>query len=167
MRLSRGPFFQDLGTRFGISLQLCSNIFSTWNDIFHKHLQNFTVLPINNKKDYACLLHPKTTCIIDCTEMFIQRPFSLEAWPQTYSSYKSHNTAKVLVAIPPSGWLYYVYIAQLWRKSKWLHHQVLWGFECFKTWWQGNGRPRISSERISLSVKLNLTLLHLWKGGPS
>lgn len=53
MRLSRGPFFQDLGTRFGISLQLCSNIFSTWNDIFHKHLQNFTLLPINNKKDYA------------------------------------------------------------------------------------------------------------------
>lgn len=54
-------------------------------------------MPTSFKNSY-----PKTTCIIDCTERFIKRPFSLKAKAQTYSSYKSHNTAKVRVAIAPS-----------------------------------------------------------------
>ena len=44
-------------------------------------------------KDY-----PKTTCIIDCAETFIQiqTPASRT---ETYSNYKGHNTAKYLVGI--------------------------------------------------------------------
>lgn len=60
-------------------------------------------MPTSFKNSY-----PKTTCIIDCTEMFIQLPFSLKARAQTYSSYKSHNTAKVLVAIAPSGYIMFI-----------------------------------------------------------
>lgn len=104
MRLSRGPFFQDLGTRFGISLQLCSNIFSTWNDIFHKHLQNFTLLPINNKKDYAFFIL-KQHVLSTAPKCSFNGLFHLKLDLKHNSSYKSHNTAKVLVAIPPSGWL--------------------------------------------------------------
>ena len=47
--------------------------------------------------------YAKTVCIIDCSEVFIQRPTSLTARAQTYSNYKSHNTIKFLVAITPTG----------------------------------------------------------------
>ena len=46
---------------------------------------------------------PETRVIIDCTEIFIQRPRSPTAQNQTYSNYKSHNTFKCLVGITPSG----------------------------------------------------------------
>ena len=46
---------------------------------------------------------PKTTGILDCTELFIQKPKSPTAQSTTYSSYKSHNTFKFLVCITPTG----------------------------------------------------------------
>ena len=45
----------------------------------------------------------KTTTIIDCFEIFIERPSNLLARAQTFSNYKHHNTAKVLIAITPQG----------------------------------------------------------------
>ena len=41
-------------------------------------------------------------CIIDCTEVFIERPFNLNARAQAFSIYKSRNTIKYLVGITPS-----------------------------------------------------------------
>jgi len=52
--------------------------------------------------------YPKTRVIIDCTEIFIQMPSSFRAQSQTYSPYKSHNTAKGLVGISPSGLVTFV-----------------------------------------------------------
>ena len=43
--------------------------------------------------------YPATRIIIDCTELFIEMPSSFRAQSQTYSSYKSHNTAKGLAGI--------------------------------------------------------------------
>ena len=45
----------------------------------------------------------KCACIIDCFEIFIERPKDLIARAQTYSSYKSHNTMKYLIGITPQG----------------------------------------------------------------
>ena len=42
-------------------------------------------------------------CIIDCTVVFIERPFNLNARAQAFSNYKSRNTIKYLVGITPSG----------------------------------------------------------------
>ena len=50
----------------------------------------------------------KTRVIIDCREIFKQMPSSFRAQSQTYSQYKSHNTAKGLVGIPPSGLVTFV-----------------------------------------------------------
>ena len=47
--------------------------------------------------------YPANPIIIDCTELFIEMSSSFRAQSQTYSSYKSHNTAKSLVGIAPSG----------------------------------------------------------------
>ena len=41
----------------------------------------------------------KCACIIDCFEVFIERPSDLKARAQTYSTYKSHNTMKFLIGI--------------------------------------------------------------------
>ena len=43
----------------------------------------------------------KTTVIIDCFEMFYVKPTNLLARAQTFSSYKHHNTVKVLIGITP------------------------------------------------------------------
>ena len=58
--------------------------------------------------------YPATPNIIDCTEeLFIEMSPSFRAQSQTYSSYKSHNTAKGLVGIAPSG--YDIYFLSMWR----------------------------------------------------
>jgi len=46
---------------------------------------------------------PKCVCILDCTEVFIERPSDLKARVQTWSNYKQHNTVKILIAITPQG----------------------------------------------------------------
>ena len=50
--------------------------------------------------------YPTTRVTIDCTEIFIQMQPSFSAQSQMYSQYKSHNTAKGLVEIFPSGLSY-------------------------------------------------------------
>ena len=47
----------------------------------------------------------KVRVIIDCSEIFIERPKSLESQAQTWSDYKSHNTLKFLIGISPTGYI--------------------------------------------------------------
>ena len=47
--------------------------------------------------------YPLTRVIIDCTEIFIEKPSCFRAQSGTYSSYKNHNTAKGLIGIAPHG----------------------------------------------------------------
>ena len=58
----------------------------------------------------------KTTAIIDCFEIFIEKPTNLLARAQTFSSYK-HNTIKVLIGITPQGTISYVSEASGGRTS--------------------------------------------------
>ena len=51
---------------------------------------------------------PKCACILDCTEVFIERPSDLKARAQTWSNYKQHNTVKILIAITPQGSISFV-----------------------------------------------------------
>ena len=46
--------------------------------------------------------------IIDCFEVFIERPTNLLARAQTFSSYKHHNTIKILIGITPQGTVSFV-----------------------------------------------------------
>lgn len=41
--------------------------------------------------------------IIDCFEIFMERPSNLKARSSTWSNYKHHNTIKVLIGITPQG----------------------------------------------------------------
>ena len=42
-------------------------------------------------------------CIINCTEIYIERPLNLNAKAQTFSNYKPHYTIKYLIGITPAG----------------------------------------------------------------
>lgn len=44
-----------------------------------------------------------SVCIIDCFEIFCQRPIKIKERASTYSSYKSHNTIKYLIGVTPQG----------------------------------------------------------------
>ena len=59
--------------------------------------------------------YPTTRCIIDCTELYCQRPSSLSTQSNMYSSYKSHVTYKALLGIAPSGAI--PFISQLYEGS--------------------------------------------------
>ncbi|XP_022807417.1 uncharacterized protein LOC111344455 [Stylophora pistillata] len=54
----------------------------------------------------------KVTVIIDCFEVFIEKPSNLLTLAQTFSSYKHHNTIKALIGITPQGTISFV--SQAW-----------------------------------------------------
>jgi len=69
------------------------NIVSRAKKVDHlARLRSVEEKPAEPQNTYAC-------CMIDRSEVFIERPSSLLARAQTYSNYKSHNTIKFLVAI--------------------------------------------------------------------
>lgn len=47
-------------------------------------------------------------CIIDCFEIFTDKPQLYLARSQTYSSYKAHNTMKYLIGITPQGTISFI-----------------------------------------------------------
>ena len=50
----------------------------------------------------------KCCIIIDCTEIFIERPTDLLARAQVLSNYKHHSTVKFLIGITPQGTISFV-----------------------------------------------------------
>ena len=60
-------------------------------------------MPANYEQDF-----PNTFAILDCTELKTEKPTSLVLQSQTYSTYKSTNTLKSLVACDPRGAVLYV-----------------------------------------------------------
>lgn len=55
---------------------------------------------------------PKTRVIIDCTELYIQRPRTPTNQYRTFSGYKGRNTLKSLLGVTPTGAVSYV--SDLW-----------------------------------------------------
>lgn len=56
--------------------------------------------------------YPRCACIIDCFEIFIEKPKDLEARAQTYSTCKHHHTMKYLIGISPQGTV--IFISKGW-----------------------------------------------------
>lgn len=52
--------------------------------------------------------YPLKRVILDCTELFVGKPSCFRAQSDTYSTYKSHNTAKGLVALALNGTLTFI-----------------------------------------------------------
>ena len=53
--------------------------------------------------------YPKVRCIIDCSEIFMETPSSLEVHAACWSDYKHHCTFKFLIGITPNGLISFIY----------------------------------------------------------
>ncbi|XP_071177651.1 uncharacterized protein [Mytilus edulis] len=113
MRLRLGLLVHDLAFRLQISEALVSSIFITWIKLMRLELCHLIVWPSKNviKENLpSCFktFYPNVRCIIDCTEIFIETPSSLDTQAQCWSDYKHHCTIKFFVAITPNGMFSYV-----------------------------------------------------------
>ena len=99
MRLRLDSPLQDLAYRFGISLATASRIFERSIDVMYTRLKFLIIWP--EREELRCTMpsvflknfRNKVAVIIDCFEIFIDRPSSLIARAMTWSNYKYHNTS--------------------------------------------------------------------------
>ncbi|KAK3099693.1 hypothetical protein FSP39_008144 [Pinctada imbricata] len=107
-RVRCGFLSEDLAVRFNIHKSSVSRKLITWANFLYLLLGSINIWPNRDKiqihmpEDFK-LLYPNTRIIIDCTEIYTERPSSLALGSKTFSSYKSHNTWKGLVGIAPHG----------------------------------------------------------------
>ena len=84
MKLRLGISIQDLAYRFGISPSRVSQLFHEWIEVMGQELGQLIHWPHSevikeNLPDCFKTIYPRTTCIIDCSEIFIERAASLSA----------------------------------------------------------------------------------------
>ena len=114
MKLRLNVPLQDLAFRFDVSLSTVSRTFSAWMTAMDIRLSPLILWPEREElwrtmpKSFQYSFGKKTTIIIDCFEVFIERPSNLLARAQTFSNYKHHNTVKVLIGITPQGSICFV-----------------------------------------------------------
>lgn len=108
MRLRLNLSVQDLGYRFGVHSSTVSRVFQRCIDQMYSSMsflvfwpgrdELYSTMPLSFKDKFS-----SCAVIIDCFEIFVERPSCLLARAQTWSSYKHHNTAKYLIGITPQG----------------------------------------------------------------
>lgn len=114
MKLRLGLLDADLADRFEISSSQVSRIFTTWVKVLAhffgslvynppKEIVRGNLPPKFQNSKYSSVRH-----IIDCSEIFIEKPQNLDIQNLTWSDYKKHNTAKFLISIIPSGMINFI-----------------------------------------------------------
>ena len=85
-----------------------SKLIMKWINVMYVCLQPLIIWP---EREDVCATMPKECSqffkrcisIIDCFEVFCERPSGLMGRAQTFSNYKHHNTVKFLISITPQG----------------------------------------------------------------
>ncbi|XP_046845616.1 uncharacterized protein LOC124439434 [Xenia sp. Carnegie-2017] len=120
MRLRLNLPVQDLGYRFGIHASTVSRVFQSCIDVMFSSMKFLIHWPDREQLRLTlpmCFRERCSSCavIIDCFEVFIDRPSDFLARAHTWSSYKHHNTAKFLIGITPQGTV--SFISKAWGGS--------------------------------------------------
>lgn len=113
IRLRLGIDIKDLATRFDISERTAALIFNQGIIALAQELKFLIKWPehdawLRNRPEVFRKIFPDVRVIIDCTEILTDRPSSLHARAQMFSTYKHHCTVKFLVAITPNGQICYL-----------------------------------------------------------
>lgn len=108
---------EDVATRLQISQPNISCMFHSWIDTMYHNLQPLVTWPDTetlqqNMPDAFRKHFSRVKCIVDCFEIFTERPLSFQARGATYSNYKKHNTVKVFIAVSPTGAI--TFISKAW-----------------------------------------------------
>ena len=108
IKLRQNPKERDLALWFGVSMSTVSKYFITWVCFLYSHLKEVNWMPDADQVKSTLPLAFKesdsnTYTIIDASEIFVETPTDLRLQSSTWSSYKHHNTAKVLVGCTPNG----------------------------------------------------------------
>ena len=97
----------DLACRMGVDSSTISRILLKWFTAMHirlNHLIRWPERDVLQKTMPVCFRESfgtRVVVIIDCFEVFIDRPSNLMARAQTWSNYKHHNTIKLLLGTTP------------------------------------------------------------------
>ena len=107
-KLRVGSFDIELADDFGVSLSTVSRIFIGWVNYFFFVLATTLTWPsrVQVQAHMPDVFKPRfsnTRVILDCTEIFVQKPSSLYINTELYSHYKGTTTLKGMVGIMPSG----------------------------------------------------------------
>ena len=112
MRLRLGLTYQDLAKRFGVSRTLSSRIFHSWLAAMAKTI-GCLVQWLPKKHIHATMPDRfrrllDLRAILDCTEICIGTPKDRTLQNLTWSSYKHHNPAKLLIAVTPNSQISFI-----------------------------------------------------------
>lgn len=112
VRLRKGLLLQVMADLYNLSVGYISRIINTWIIFIAKRVQCLPIWPsketVRKSLPKCFSICPDIRIIIDCTEIFLERPSASQAQSSTFSSYKHSNTAKGLVGIAPSGQITYM-----------------------------------------------------------
>nr|XP_047135770.1 uncharacterized protein LOC124812780 [Hydra vulgaris] len=109
MRLRLNLTLNDLAYRYNVSCTTASSVFLKTIDVLYVRLKELIKWP---DREQLCKTTPmcfrqhfgtRVGVVIDCFEVFIDKPKNALARAQTFSSYKHHNTVKFLIGIAPQG----------------------------------------------------------------
>lgn len=116
MRLRLGLMQAHLADIFKVSESTVSRILNTWINFIYDCSKHLVPWPTTEQILYnlprAFMDFPKTQVVLDCTEIFIEKPSSHIAQWQTWSEYKHHNTVKLLIGVTPNGTVNFV--SRMW-----------------------------------------------------
>ena len=115
---------QDLACRLHVSRTVVSVVLATWLYIMGICLSLLIVSPSRealHRSMPMCFMDSfglRTSVIIDCFEIFIDKPTNFNARAQRFSNYKYHCTVKVLIGITPQGAISFVSASRTSDKFK-------------------------------------------------
>jgi len=113
IKIKLGISYSAISVLFGIDPSTVSRIFTECLNFLSSKTKDFIFWP-DKYSVKQCLPeafkinYPDCRCIIDCTEVKVEQPNTVEQRVYLYSRYKSNYTIKFLVAINPNGMICFV-----------------------------------------------------------
>lgn len=123
IRLRLNLLEQDLAYRFCVTQPKISTILSNWLPAMANRLRSFIRWPdraslrASMPQAFIDAFGENVCVLIDCFEIFINRPSSYLPRAASWSEYKHHNTVKFLIGVTPQGVISFISKAWVGRTS--------------------------------------------------
>lgn len=114
MRLRLNLPMQHIAYLFGLHRTTIANTFKETLSVMYTQLLPYIRWPdrqslrVSMPHQFVETFGNKVAVIIDCFEIFMERPSNLHAKAVTYSHYKHNNTMKYLIGITPNGQISFI-----------------------------------------------------------